>query len=404
MGLTGALVATVIAGCAGEDTGQRSVEVAERASSGGTHETTVVESSSPAWGSGEGWAVADTPSLVIGDADRPGHTLSRVAGAARLHDSRIVVANGHPPELRFFGPDGELIRRAGGEGEGPGEFRSLTGLHRAAPDSLLALDSDLHRLSVFDASGGYDGSVRLSGGTSAAGRSIRYFGIVGTVPGRGYLLDPGYPGQFRDEGVVYFDSVPARVVAPDGSLAGAMGSFRMEMYNPPRVQGSSVPFGRVTRAAAGPDGVWRGDGSAAEATLWSPEGEPVRVLRWGHERPELTEERIDALIRRRTEGASTEERRRLRRELEQEPLPDRVPAYSQLVLDAGGRLWAQRYRTRSYRGATRWDVLDPEDGWLGTVRASRHLDVQAIGGEWVLALWRDELDVEHVGLFDLRRD
>lgn len=396
-----ALALAFAVACSGEDP-DRKVEVRRVPTSGGGDSVTVVESAAPAWGEGEGWTVAETPSIVIGAGDGAGQVLSDVAGAVRLPDGRVVVANGKPPELRWFGQGGGLIRRVGGEGEGPGEFTGLTDLHRAAPDSLLALDWELYRISVFDDSGGYRGSVELDGAAGVTGRALSYSSIVGTVPGRGWLLYPSFPGQFRETGSRYFDSVPAPVLAPDGSVADTVGAFRMEMFNPPRVQGASLPFGRVTRVAAGPEGVWVGDGGAAEVTRLDASGELARVLRWGHEPPPV-EERVDDLLRRRTEGASPERRRSARRRIEQAPLPDRVPAYSQLVVDAGGRLWVERYRAWGYRGSTRWDVLDPDEGWLGTVRIPRRLRIEQIGPDWILARWRDELDVEHVGLIEIRK-
>lgn len=395
----GAAVLLFVAGCGGGD-GAANTEVRRAVVDGDS--VTVVESRAPAWDEGAGWTVADTPALVIGAGDRPGHALSDVAGAARLPDARVVVANGEPPELRWFGPDGELLRRVGGEGEGPGEFLQLSGFHRVGPDSLLALDSDLYRLSVFDDSGGYRGSVDLRRAMTRDGRPLYVYGIIGGVPGSGYLLQPGFPGGQRDPSEVYFDSVPAPVFAPDGSLADTLGAFRMQMFATPEIY-TSLPFGRITRAAAGPGGVWTGDGDVAEVTRLSPEGEPTRVLRWAHRPPPLDEERIEAMVRERTEGLDQERREEARRRLEGMPLPDRVPAYDQLVVDAGGRLWAGRYRGRWSRGPTRWDVVDPERGWLGTVEVPRRLRVYAVGEEWILGLWRDELDVEHVVLFEIRK-
>ncbi len=388
------------AGCGGGEDGGSDRRVRTALVDGDS--VTVVESPRPVWGERGSWTVADTPSLVIGAGDREGHALSGVAGAVRLPDGRIVVANGEPPELRFFGPGGELLRRVGGEGEGPGEFLQLSGFHRAGPDSLLVLDSDLFRLSVFDDSGSYRGSVDLRRAMTGDGRPLYVYGIVGGVPGSGWLLQPGFPGGQRDRAEVYFDSVPAPVFAPDGSLADTLGAFRMQMFATPEIY-TSLPFGRITRAAAGPEGVWLGDGDEAEVTQISPAGEPTRVLRWAHRPPPLGEERIETMVRSRTEGLDPARRKETRRRLEGMPLPERVPAYGQLAVDAGGRLWAGRYRGRWYRGPTRWDVLDPEEGWLGTVEVPRRLRVDAIGDDWILGRWRDELNVEHVLLFEIRK-
>lgn len=397
----GSALLLLAAGCGSGGESRPGVEVRRVATEGGDS-VTVVESPAPARAEGEGWSVVDTPSVAIGAGDGPGQALSDVAGAARLSDGRIVVANGQPPELRWFGPDGALIRRVGGEGEGPGEFLQITDFHRTGPDSLLVLDFDALRISVFDDTGGYRGSLSLREVIAGGDRPLYVFGIAATVPGRGRLLSPGHVGRDAPEGTVYFDSMPAPVLGPGGSVVDSLAHFRAEMYSSPGGRGRALPFGRVTRTAGGPDGVWVGDGTAAEATLLAPSGDPVRVLRWGYERPPARS-RIEAVRERRLEGAGPEERQRIRKRLGEQPLPDRVPAYSQLVVDAGGRLWAERYRRRDYRGPTRWDVVDPEEGWLGTVEVPRNLDVQQIDEDGILGLWRDELDVENVGLFELRK-
>lgn len=47
-------------------------------------------------------------------------------------------------EARRYGPDGDLLVALGGPGEGPGEFKSLTGLARLAYGRLVTLDSRGH--------------------------------------------------------------------------------------------------------------------------------------------------------------------------------------------------------------------------------------------------------------------
>ena len=77
------------------------------------------------------WPVSDEPIVSIGGADeREGYLLHRVVGATRLGDGRIVIANGSTLQLRYYDPEGNHLFDAGGEGDGPGEFRTFEHLTR----------------------------------------------------------------------------------------------------------------------------------------------------------------------------------------------------------------------------------------------------------------------------------
>ena len=54
------------------------------------------------------------------DAD---HFFGQISGMLVDRDGRVYVADSQAQEISVFSPDGELLRRLGHEGEGPGEFR-----------------------------------------------------------------------------------------------------------------------------------------------------------------------------------------------------------------------------------------------------------------------------------------
>jgi hypothetical protein len=51
----------------------------------------------------------------------------------------------------------------------------------------------------------------------------------------------------------------------------------------------------------------------------------------------------------------------------------------------------------------RWTVFDPEGRMLGTVATPARFRVFSIGTDYVLGVWRDDMDVEHVRLFTLEK-
>ena len=86
----------------------------------------------------ESWSLSAEPSVVTGGTDeREDYLLHQVIEATRLGDGRIVIANGYSLELRYYDPNGNHLFDVGGEGEGPGEFRSLNDLIRLPVDSIL---------------------------------------------------------------------------------------------------------------------------------------------------------------------------------------------------------------------------------------------------------------------------
>ncbi len=114
----------------------------------------------PAAAQVERWAVDSTPVVDI-----PGVTaddrlnFEYPTGATRLSDGGLVVSDWWAGMLRFFDGSGILERSVGREGEGPGEFRSITWLDQCAPDSLFAWDPTLDRVTVLDADGRVAGYV-----------------------------------------------------------------------------------------------------------------------------------------------------------------------------------------------------------------------------------------------------
>lgn len=131
----------------------------------------IVESRWPGSGSGPGWEVGAEPLVSIGSrAASESFQLYQVQDATRLSDGRLVAANGGSNELLVFGDDGSYLGAWGGEGDGPGEFRSLALVRRWGGDSLVAADSGKGQVSVFDLAGAHGRTMLLRGGVAGGAR------------------------------------------------------------------------------------------------------------------------------------------------------------------------------------------------------------------------------------------
>jgi len=98
--------------------------------------------------------VSPEPVVEIGGSlDHPDDQLFRVAGAVRLPDGRIAVANAGSDEIRIYDEGGRLQRSLGREGSGPGEFRGIRSLYLRPPDWLAVFDATHQRITVYSAAG-----------------------------------------------------------------------------------------------------------------------------------------------------------------------------------------------------------------------------------------------------------
>ena len=87
---------------------------------------TIATSETGSWGEGEGWHLAEAPDLEIGLVDGPEeYQLYRVGSGVRLGDGRMIIANTSTLELRYYDAEGHHLLSVGGDGDGPGEFRTL---------------------------------------------------------------------------------------------------------------------------------------------------------------------------------------------------------------------------------------------------------------------------------------
>ena len=112
----------------------------------------------------------------------------------------------------------------------------------------------------------------------------------------------------------------------------------------------------------------------------------------------------DALIERATaedlEDADDDRRQAIRRRWENVPIPPTLPAYEDMLVDRVGNLWVQHFEVPGAPERT-WSVFDGGGVWLGdTVFPDRFRPLE-IGDDYVLGRFGDDLDVEHIQIWEL---
>lgn len=383
--LAGALAASACAGDPADDL------VVRRDSAG----VAIVESSAPRLESAHAWRVDTTPLLDLtraGDGDA--HVFHGVADALRLADGSIVVADAGSHQVRGYAPDGAVRWTVGRDGAGPGEFRQLSNLAPFRGDSVVAFDYGLGRATVIGPDGGVGRAFHPYGPTPAIERLLAIDDTTLVAQVSAYERMEGNAGLFRIPSHVVTISASGAVVDTIAAMHGS------EIFL--HATGDARPLlPRAGHLAAAGGRVYVGEAERMEFTMLSPSGRVERVVRVPAYELAVSPREIE---RERAVMLGPRPSSRGRALVGALPAPATRPAYAQLVVDATGAVWAANHRALADTlGPTAWELFDADGTWLGATELPRRLRVLAIGGDWVLAVHPDGMDVERVQLLPLRR-
>ncbi len=318
-----------------------------------------------------------------------------------------MVANDGSMELLFYDRDGELLRRVGGQGSGPGEFQSLEWMARVGPDSVLALDVRGQRISYFDGSGNFVRSVRLEPNARLPfPRPVGFFADGSFLGEKGTFALGGDPPAGR----TLRDLEPLFHISSDGRTATELGSFPggEQVIVPAgpggRLERRKRPFGPETVSAAAGDRFYVADNARYEIRAYSMAGRLIQIIRKETIPVPLEASRVqayeDSVIATMGEKARPQMRTVF---ATMPPPPSTYPAFAPAIrVDSDLNLWVKEF---GQPGDLRspWSVFSPAGEFLGLVEMPPAIEVLEIGSDYVLGLHRDEFDVEYVQFFRLQR-
>ena len=359
------------------------------------------------WTDETAWRLAEEPSVHIGVLEgAPEYQLFDARDARRTSDGRIVIADAGSGELRFYNQEGVYLSASGGKGSGPGEFEGLGWLRPYPGDSLLAYDYSLARVSIFDSEGRFGRSFQI--------QPMGEMGFVigtdafadGTVLARSPLI---FAGGFGD-GISRKPEV-FHTYSNTGELADSLGEFpgpdqfiRTGGGGGNRfIAVATPPFGRRPVQAVHGTQFFFGSSDSYEIGCYEHTGELIRLIRLDKQNRPVTQQDLERFIELRLEEIDEgESRQEARQRLADMPVAETMPAYEDLAVDAAGNIWAQEYQLEDDT-ESEWIVFDGTGRMLGSVMMPAGLQVTEIGEDFVLGIWRDELDVQHVQLYELNK-
>ena len=394
-------------GLAGEQAGTL------RSDSAGVAIATAVE---PAWGPGEDWTVGEEPLLEIGTAvGDPDYQLYNVIGAVRLGTGDIVLGDGGSGELRRYDRDGTFVWRAAGEGEGPGEHRSLSFVGVIAGDSVVSFDRALQRVQIFDGDGELARTIRVE----PPWRESRPRSAEG-ISGRHLVMNFTDGGDMPLGGVVRWPGIRiATLDLSDGTIRavsdfpGAEGVIRQYGESIAHI---GYDFGKEPQFAVAPGRLAAVDTEAFEIRSISlGDGRIARILRRDIAPTPVTSAHVDAEIEAYIEsnitygGVSREQAEAMGRSRREDPRAPTLPVLRSIRLDAAGNLWVEPFFGAGIEVGP-FEVFAADGTWLGSVSVPAGLERGfipdfapglEIGDDYLLGVWRDAQGVEYVRVYSL---
>ena len=335
------------------------------------------------------------PLLSLGGPDASGPT--QFFQVQHVHvdpEGRLWVADGRSSEIRIFQADGSHWKTIGGRGEGPGEFVRLRMLGAFRGDSVAVWDTGNGRLTVFSPEGELVRTQRSPAGGDPSPRASGVFddgSLLAQVP-RVLAAAALEAGQILgDTARLVRVDVEAGTQRPIGTAPGPLWLWTGRSQIP-------IPFTANASLAVLQESVHLVAGPAFRVRVFE-DGRLTEMYGVSRE-PNAVSEADLAEYRVMTDEYIPEARRDdYWLALNHRARPTILPAYYRLLVAADENLWAQVYSS-DFSGP--WDVFDRDRRLLGRVETPEGFMPMTILGESWAGVWRDELGVEHVRVYQIR--
>lgn len=358
------------------------------------------------------WTIDPSPILEIGKrSGEPGHDLFRVVGAVLRGDGSLVVANAGAPDVRIFSAAGELVTRFGQAGDGPGDFRFMSGIALCGGDSLAVFQPG--RITIFGAGGEaarvvspppFEGSPEpepVSAGSERCDESIWL--SRGAMP----FDTSGYVEQQYT--LSKSDGVAQR---PITSFAGTV-RYRTTVDGQPAM--IRLPWSPEPSWAAKNGALFWTSGADDVVRHWDTAGDST-TLRSGMLQPSISTEE-QSLYSAARSALIAEEPRYATSLLPWDQLPAAPtvrPTVSHMIADGDGQVWLRPFPAPSdgiggeqeadSSSLVTWTVLSSRGDTRAQVQLPASFALTDVRDSLVAGVWTDEDGVESVRLYRLNRE
>jgi hypothetical protein len=339
------------------------------------------------------WQLVET--LRIGADTTPQTEFHRVAGAVRLPNGEIAVADGGSQQVRFFGAAGAYRRAFGRQGAGPGEFQGMS-RPMAFGDTIAIHDSRNSRLTLML------GDSLLETRLVRAANSTGRYSIYDRLDDGRWLAGTSVSPRFTPR--PYRDSIAIAIFPTSGDgdiqLVGWFpGPWIVSIEG--QVTGLAGFFTWATSRAAGNEVIVL-DGDQERLRRFDAAGTEMPGVMLPVSRQPLTPDVIDQARQRETAAGGDPIQAQKWLDLKYDPgvLPGGLP-FRGFMIDSEGMVWLEEYRDEGTAG--KYFVLSPESRLVATVNVPAGFRATDIGRDYCLGIGVDPDGVERIVMYRLTR-
>ncbi len=335
------------------------------------------------------FAVAMEPTVQIGAVDGPEEqTFRSVAGTLRLDDGRILVAD--VDRVLVYDANGAHLFTFGRKGEGPGEFDRIAKVIACGSEVVVG-EIIRASLSVFDAA---DGHFLRTDPLPPSGTFFPFQLQTCLGDGTKLLRSP----NASIAGIANERVITLVRLGSEASLdtVGQVRTLRVS-------DGLPAPFGSTTLFDYGDTLVHVVESSIPEVQHYGLDGSLRQIARLALVPRPVTEEDVTREREARIKAFPAAARELAARDIDQLEAAPTMPLFSRMVVDPAGRTWLKPYRPSWEPEDSVWLVVDADGAIAGHVPLPSRYTVHEIGDDYVLGVWRDELDVSYVRMHRMTR-
>jgi hypothetical protein len=347
------------------------------------------------------WGLGNAPVTEIRSSDTGNPVLFGITEVVPLPGGEIAVGNSEPLEVLVFGSDGNQVRSFGREGEGPGEFGSISSIVALPGDSIGVYDVRRRRFTVFSPSGEASRSFDTRDLNPPGGSSR----ILLLSSGQFLLFGEG---GFGDETGIHRTPAESFVLSATGIVVRTIGPFPGgETYVLESGGRGPVIFGAKTLSVTLEDRVVVGLSDGPELRTYEKTGVLTRILRWDMLRRPVTEEDVAMYLDVALATVPETQRQVVRRFLSSLPSSSEAPVYEKLLASDLGELWVGLFQSPVLASGV---PRQPQRDWLvfssrGAVRFRLRtpggFDLRAVRNHTAIGVFTDELGVESIRAYEV---
>lgn len=344
------------------------------------------------------WTIDPQPALELGRGSDTELEFYEIRGVASLPGGRLAVIDLGTRQLRYFDSRGHLLFYRGRKGSGPGEFEGPSLIPAATHDSLVVFDTRSRRFTSFTADGTGE-AYTLSTAAWLPG-SYTPLGVIGDE-----ILIRRAHNDYSGFGMLEQDVRLLWARAGAGTERELLRDrvawvFRVRDEANDMIYGCDPPFATGPIATVTKTGAAVTTGKRFEVLGFDTAGALTRILRVDRRRQPVRPADYEGYVELRIQQGRGSEG--FWSHLSDVPLPDSMPAFSQLLVDDGDWVWA-KISEWDTRKAQPWMVFDPEGRAGGIVELPAGLQVWHIGYDFILGTSEDSTGVEIVRRYTLKR-